>query len=80
MFVMQLRQHYAERGLESRYAKRRAVVLEHFFIAVMRRVIGRDRINGSIAGSFNQCGSILIRPERRIHFSVRVESDYCLFG
>ena len=70
----------AERSLEPHYAERRAVVFQHLFIRVMRRVIGRYRVNRAVAHRFDQRGAVFFRAQRRVHLGVGVESYDRLIG
>ena len=60
------------RGLEADDAERRAVELERLLVGVMRRVVGGDDVDRSVAQALDHRQPIGLLAQRRIHLEVRV--------
>ena len=58
----------------------RGVELDFFFELRMRRVIARQDIERAVGDSFEERVDIALRPQRRIHFEIRVEILNRLIG
>src|SRR4051794_28908416 len=65
-------QRKPDSGLESCYPKRRVIIFEFLFIAMMWRVIGGDGVDGSIRQCLNNCIHMLAAAKRWVHFCMRV--------
>ena len=50
----------------------RLVELDALFVGVMRRVVGRDRVDGSVGNAFDHRVDVGGFPQRRIHLAIGV--------
>ena len=71
---------HRERRLEPDDAVRRVGELALLLVVVVRRVIGRDEIDRSVAHRLLQRGDVVRRAQRRIHLRVRVVALDRVFG
>ena len=58
--------------LEPDDAERRAVELHHLLVGVVRRVIGRDHVDGAVGNPLEHRVAICRVAQRRVHLQVRV--------
>ena len=76
----EVRHDDGQRRLEPDDAVRRVGELALLLVVMVRRVIRRDQIDGSVAHGLPQRLHVLRRPERRIHLRVRVVAFDRVFG
>ena len=62
-----------ELGFQSNNPKRRAIELDFLFELCVRRVIARENFDRAVGDSLQQRVDVALRPQRRIHFVVRIE-------